>query len=200
MKKLIVALAVVAMVGGAYADIFANISVGFGIGASNTAEGGLVNDVIGNEIRLQVISGGGNGLDFVGGQLGFNDSTGEFVMQGNDVLIGEFSFFVSAVGAYHNEGWTLNDNIGGNGTAWLADSFIVASGVTEGAEIYSVSQVFANADYSDPKTVPQAISFADPVVMADAATTVTIIPEPATLGLMGVAGLGMFLARKKARR
>ncbi len=28
----------------------------------------------------------------------------------------------------------------------------------------------------------------------------TVIPEPATLGLMGVAGLGMFLARKKARR
>ena len=26
------------------------------------------------------------------------------------------------------------------------------------------------------------------------------IPEPATLGLMGIAGLGMFLARKKARR
>jgi hypothetical protein len=33
-----------------------------------------------------------------------------------------------------------------------------------------------------------------------AGTTVTVIPEPATLGLMGIAGLGMFLARKKARR
>lgn len=32
-------------------------------------------------------------------------------------------------------------------------------------------------------------------------TNMTIaIPEPATLGLMGIAGLGMFLARKKARR
>ena len=30
--------------------------------------------------------------------------------------------------------------------------------------------------------------------------TVVAIPEPATLGLMGIAGLGMFLARKKARR
>ncbi|WP_372808530.1 PEP-CTERM sorting domain-containing protein [Pontiella sp.] len=29
---------------------------------------------------------------------------------------------------------------------------------------------------------------------------IEVIPEPATLGLMGVAGLGMFLARRKARR
>lgn len=28
----------------------------------------------------------------------------------------------------------------------------------------------------------------------------SVIPEPATFGLMGIAGLGMFLARKKARR
>lgn len=31
-------------------------------------------------------------------------------------------------------------------------------------------------------------------------TSVEVIPEPATFGLMGIAGLGMFLARKKARR
>jgi|SaaInl8_200m_RNA_FD_contig_51_964237_length_953_multi_3_in_0_out_0_1 hypothetical protein len=34
----------------------------------------------------------------------------------------------------------------------------------------------------------------------DVTTAVTVIPEPATFGLMGVAALGMFLARKKARR
>ncbi len=28
----------------------------------------------------------------------------------------------------------------------------------------------------------------------------TVIPEPATIGLMGIAGLGMFLARRKVRR
>jgi hypothetical protein len=32
------------------------------------------------------------------------------------------------------------------------------------------------------------------------AVNVQVIPEPATLGLMGVAGLGLFLARKKNRR
>ncbi len=34
---------------------------------------------------------------------------------------------------------------------------------------------------------------------AAGAGAVEVIPEPATLGLMGIAGLGMFLARKKAR-
>jgi hypothetical protein len=32
------------------------------------------------------------------------------------------------------------------------------------------------------------------------AVNVQVIPEPATFGLMGIAGLGLFLARKKARR
>ena len=31
-------------------------------------------------------------------------------------------------------------------------------------------------------------------------TNIEVIPEPATLGMMAVAGLGLFLARKKARR
>lgn len=31
-------------------------------------------------------------------------------------------------------------------------------------------------------------------------TNVQVIPEPATIGLMGIAGLGMFLARRKTRR
>jgi len=31
-------------------------------------------------------------------------------------------------------------------------------------------------------------------------TNVQVIPEPATIGMMGIAGLGMFLARRKARR
>ena len=33
-----------------------------------------------------------------------------------------------------------------------------------------------------------------------AMTSVEVVPEPATFGLMGIAGLGMFLARRKARR
>ena len=35
---------------------------------------------------------------------------------------------------------------------------------------------------------------------ASAVANLQVVPEPATLGLMGIAGLGMFLARKKARR
>ena len=37
------------------------------------------------------------------------------------------------------------------------------------------------------------------IVLGNVQTSVEVIPEPATLGLMGIAGLGMFLARKKTR-
>lgn len=43
---------------------------------------------------------------------------------------------------------------------------------------------------------------ADPQIInpGDITANIEVIPEPATIGLMGVAGLGMFLARRKARR
>ena len=37
-------------------------------------------------------------------------------------------------------------------------------------------------------------------VGGDVQTNIQVVPEPATIGLMGVAGLGLFLARKKAHR
>ena len=41
----------------------------------------------------------------------------------------------------------------------------------------------------------------DSFVLGDIQTGIeVVIPEPATFGLLGLAGLGMFLARKKARR
>ncbi len=49
--------------------------------------------------------------------------------------------------------------------------------------------------------------WADNAIPGDAFTSLvlesggtTVIPEPATLGMMAIAGLGMFLARKKTRR
>ncbi|MDF7800963.1 PEP-CTERM sorting domain-containing protein [Pontiellaceae bacterium B1224] len=47
---------------------------------------------------------------------------------------------------------------------------------------------------TDPALVAQSFNG------GDVQTATEVIPEPATLGLMGIAGLGMFLARKKARR
>jgi hypothetical protein len=47
---------------------------------------------------------------------------------------------------------------------------------------------------SDPAATPQNFSG------GDVTTNIEVVPEPATIGLMGIAGLGMFLARKKSRR
>ena len=56
----------------------------------------------------------------------------------------------------------------------------------------TTSRVFADAGVAPG--IPENLS------MAPQSVTIEVIPEPATLGLMGIAGLGMFLARKKARR
>lgn len=52
---------------------------------------------------------------------------------------------------------------------------------------------------SDPSTVYTDSVMEAGVFNIDAQGT-TVIPEPATIGLMGIAGLGMFLARRKSRR
>lgn len=45
-----------------------------------------------------------------------------------------------------------------------------------------------------------APALAQQVEITSLVADTTVIPEPATIGLMGIAGLGMFLARRKARR
>jgi hypothetical protein len=53
---------------------------------------------------------------------------------------------------------------------------------------------------TDPATVFKDNALGGAPVSIDQAGTTTIIPEPATIGLMGIAGLGMYLARRKTRR
>ncbi len=201
MKKLIIALAVASAVGVARADLFASLGVDYGITASNTDNGGLVDNILGKQIMVQVIAGGGDGLGFTGGKFQYNKDTSSFLMAGNDTLIESFVFSITDTGAdaFQDQGLGILSLVGGNGTAWADDTFIVASGIEDGNQVFSVAQAFINDDYSDAKKLPQAVKFGLEGSAADPSTTVQVIPEPATVGLLGVAGLGLFLARRKAR-
>ena len=77
------------------------------------------------------------------------------------------------------------------------------AGLTDLSEIVvgdyvGFSSLGGQFDDLQPGTDPPAVaqSFNGGAVQ----TSVEVIPEPATIGLMGIAGLGLFLARRKARR
>ena len=193
MKKLIVALAVVAVVGGAQADIFANLGVGFGIGGEGSA-GGIVNPIDGTPVSLVVINGGGDGLDYVvPGQVAI---TG---VSGNDLVIGAPLFAVVTGGGADFSDWAAT--IGGVvQDKWADDTWIRISGFAVNDWVYEQAITFADLDTSDPKVLPESLFFDNGGAGGAADGSITVIPEPATFGLLGVAALGMFLARKKARR
>ena len=192
MKKVIVALAAMALVGGAYADIYANLSAGYGIGG-NGANFGIVDPINGTQIVLQLIGGGGDGLSYEPGSQVYADGT----MSGNDTLLATLTAFVTSGGAdYSDYAATLNGDVVAPDTP---DTWIRVSGVVAGDWVYEQAISFASLNSSDPLVLPEAIFFDNAGAGGVADGSVTVIPEPATIGLMGIAGLGMFLARRKVR-
>jgi hypothetical protein len=201
MKKTLVALAIVAIAGVSQADLFVSLSAGFGI-SGPAANGGIVENTSGvdaNTVVMQLINGGGNGLDF-GADMAWDSGT-TFTMEGNDTLIGSLSAVTSGGGDYADWGSTINGNIGGNGTAWAADTWIVVSGIEDGGWTYTQAITLADADYSDPKTLSE-IAFFDNAGAGGAASNSMLVsvPEPATIGLFGIGGLGAWLLRRKAKK
>lgn len=210
MKKVIIALAVMAMAVGSHADIYASMFVDFGVWG-NGAEGGIVDDVVGTKILATVIDGNGDGIDYQNGnQVVYNPNTGAMNLLGNDTLIGEFSLTIDAAGTFQNEGFGLISIVGGAGIANTADAYIVVNGTQLGDWAWVGQQgvdfnVFEDKIFGATPPTPQTVSFAGTAdgstsnAIADGSIAVAVIPEPATFGLMGIAGLGLFLARKKAR-
>jgi hypothetical protein len=77
----------------------------------------------------------------------------------------------------------------------FAMAFVDADGVLEVGDVLTVTSLSFEA-LNELDTVPAGL----PQTFSPGATTsVTVIPEPATIGLLGIAGLGMFLARRKVR-
>lgn len=201
MKKMFVALVAASFaVTGVYADLYAAMAVDWGI-TGNGAEGGIVDDVLGTEIVATVVDANGTGLNF-GSTISYTD--GVLNLTGDDSLVGTFSLTITETGAFQNEAFGLSGTIGGEGTALPTEAYIVVSGLANGDWVW-VGQAgvdfvdFEDKDFSGSQPPsPQAVLYGFDGDGADG--SITVIPEPATIGLMGIAGLGMFLARRKVRR
>ncbi len=194
MKRNITGLAVavaVAAAGIASADMFASITVGYGI-FDSTGGSGLVVDEVGELITIRVVSGD-SGI-VTGGDLGY---LLDLSLLG--VELGFTEWFVTDVGMWQDYATGAAVMVGGVGVPYDADAWIVMTGSnTDEAYVANVGSLILDRTLTamDP---PQTVYF-DGGGVTGAIANAIVIPEPATIGLMGIAGLGMFLARRKVRR
>jgi hypothetical protein len=188
MKKVLTMLAVGALVASASADL-----TGFqwgGGAADNVPSGANVLSLADGASFYSVLSVGTT-TDYVISLADLSAFVADSV-NSKDVLL-----------AFQGGTWGIQDAVVGTGS-WagftpacvvsdvsalselaLGDVFDLATAVTALVELQSDPALPANSQQS---LVPSDLS------------TVQVVPEPATVGLMGIAGLAMFLARKKSRR
>ena len=211
MKKMIIMAAMATVALSASADFYVNYATVFGISA------GADIDPIGNapllangeQARVQLIYAGADGIanylsteDQGGGIFKYNLGSAGGVY-GDDVVLADFMSPVAISGDGFTEFGIFQQ---------LVQSAFLGAGEVSGRIYNGDESVFFQGHI---QTMTDKIIGSPPPTQElynlgengtafagqDAAGNVyQVIPEPATLGLMGVAGLGMFLARKKSRR
>ena len=207
MKKMIIALFVISVVGVASADLsttwFNSTKAIYDVGGSG-AGGPFIDGAV---------------VQLIWSPTGITtDSAGQYAVSSTAVrgdatgLAGEF---VLAVGVTKNYGFFdafssvyTDVDVGGTDihTGYFFTRVFQATGA--GGEFFldtdavDASLWVVSGSPPDPSTV-----YSDPALASNVlidANASTVIPEPATFGLMGLAGLGLFMARrsalKKARR
>ena len=206
MKKISIITVAVVVALSAQADYLLNFRALFGYSSDSDATGntGLLLNA-GDQATVQLIYAAGDGADY---NSQFDNGTGTtFVLNGvtvagNDQLI--TSFLTTAYG-----GTPLTDFTEFAGfTASVQESFLGADIYARifdaaGGKFYQTA-VFTASDIAPPAS-PQIFEAdgVDAPVFAGLQSNgdvYQVVPEPATFGLLGVAALGLFLARKKARR
>lgn len=207
MTKKVMFTAAVAVLAAGVAS--ADLSVSWGnvsVAVTSTASGDFIND---NLVQL-LWSAGGN-TTVAGGYnvLGGATQAGEFVLLQTTDHSGTP---VAGIGMWNPiAGVWGNADVGGadiNAGFFFTRVFQTA-GAEAGTSFYDTLVVDSSAwvlDVLVPGTVYGGQAILDVpggqqlgITTTDGRAT-TVIPEPATFGLMGLAGLGLFLARKKARR
>ena len=195
MRKLITAMAIVAIASFAQADITVNLKTTFGVYANGTSYDVILNQ--GDTALYQLINAGANGAADAPSAAGGG-------MFGDDSLIGTVSVTGSAdpAGDYTGYAFLTGTTIEGSGinganvfARLYVDSTASAGSLYYDAQIAAIPNV--NLAGSPPPT-PTAYDFGGAAGL-DTATFSTVIPEPATIGLMGIAAAGLFTARRKVR-
>lgn len=217
MKKSIMVLSVLALaVVGASADLTGfDLSVNFKNNTDGVVTDGTFASYLpaGSLVQLIWAPGDNSVSRLVDGEVGVGGTlkAGEYLLLAHDTAeptpFGYGSW--SAVSGTYKDSQVGDVDIHGgyffarifNG-AGVADSYYY-----ETTAVAAAPFVFDPADPENQMTYDLSITAADAIADDVAANTIQldfngtqVIPEPATIGLMGIAGLGMFLARRKACR
>ena len=192
MKKLIIALVATAAI--AHADISVNLFTGYGFTDNDNAAAVLLNT--GETATIQLINAGANGTADAVTAAGGG-------MFGDDILIDTISITATASGAADFTGYAYieGETIEEVGTAGANVFARIYQGGTSVGSLYYDGLIVAIpnvnlAGVPPPTSTSYNFGGNDGV---EAGSFATVIPEPATIGLMGIAAAGLFTARRKVR-
>ena len=192
MKKLIIALVATAAV--AHADITVNLYTGYGFTDDSNADSVLLNT--GETATIQLINAGANGAADAVTAAGGG-------MFGDDVLIDTISITASADAAADFTGYAYmaGTTIEEAGTAGANVFARIYQGSTAVGSLYYDGAIVAipNVNLAGvPPPTSTSYNFGGNCGV-EVGSFATVIPEPATIGLMGIAAAGLFTARRKVR-
>ena len=197
MKKVLMAGFAVALACTVQADILVNF-----IGSYGAVDNDGFSPLLGNgeQAFIQLIyAGANNAIDSTGAGVG-----GTLLDAGDDVVLWSGLGPVAVGGDFTTEFGTFDaGNIPGAGIngGFVYGRIFQDSGAAASSYFYQ-GTLSVNMPNVDLGATPPPLSTQYDLLpsSAGAIANMQVVPEPATLGLMGVAGLGMFLARRKARR
>ena len=192
MKKLIIALVATAAI--AHADITVNLFTGYGFTDNSNADAVLLNT--GETATIQLINAGANGAADAVTAAGGG-------MFGDDSLIDTISITATASGAADFTGYAYmaGTTIEEAGTAGANVFARIYQGGTSVGSLYYDGAIVAipNVNLAGvPPPTPTSYNFGGNGGV-EVGSFATVIPEPATIGLMGIAAAGLFTVRRKVR-